>query len=137
MVNSMNTGFRTEGATHSTSCTEYPGTSSPAPGPGSCPYSQDNLSWAEYQVTIPMPGEGDPGHASGVDVFTVIMKFDADTTIVSQLCLSTVYINCAVHSWGFNNIVEPFILEKKLFWILIFRGVVTVTVGPARPPALA
>ena len=93
--------LRTEGATHSTSCTEYPGSSSP--GPSSCPYSQDNLSWAEYQVTIPMPGEGDPGHASGVDVFTVIMKFDADTTIVSQLCLSTVYINFAVHIWGFNN----------------------------------
>ena len=85
------------------------------------------MSWGEYQVTIPMPGEGDPGHASGVDVFTVIMKFDADTTIVSQLCLSTVYINCAVHSWGFNNIVEPYILEEA----------VTVTVGPARPPVVA
>ena len=75
--------LRTEGATHSTSCTEYPGSSSP--GPGSCPYSQDNLSWAEYQVTIPMPGEGEPGNDPDDDVFTIIMEFDAGTTIVSQI----------------------------------------------------
>ena len=77
MVNSMNTGFRTEGATHSTSCTEYPSsTTSGNSGTGSCPYSKDNVSWGEYQVTIPMPA-GAPASS------TVVMVFDADTTIVS------------------------------------------------------
>ena len=43
-------------------------------------HSQDNVSWAEYQVTIPMP-------SGGSAPYTVIMKFDADTTIVSKIVL--------------------------------------------------
>ena len=48
-------------------------------GSGSCPYSKDNLSWAEYQVTIPMPS------GTGASSFEVIMEFDAETTIVSNM----------------------------------------------------
>ena len=47
-------------------------------GTGSCPYTKDNVSWGEYQVTIPMPS------GTGAAAFLVIMEFDADTTIVSQ-----------------------------------------------------
>ena len=53
-------------------------------GSGSCPYTKDNVSSGEYQVTIPMP--------SGTSApYTVIMKFDADTTIVSKI-VSDIYI---------------------------------------------
>ena len=72
--------FRTEGATHSTTCSEFPSTvTSGVTGSGSCPYSKDNLSWAEYQVTIPMPS------GTGASSFEVIMEFDAETTIVSYI----------------------------------------------------
>ena len=74
--------FRTEGATHSTTCSEYPTSVTSgvtgSGGTGSCPYTKDNVSWAEYQVTIPMP-------SGGSAPYTVIMKFDADTTIVSEI----------------------------------------------------
>ena len=74
--------FRTEGATHSTTCSEYPTSVTSgvtgSGGTGSCPYTKDNVSWAEYQVTIPMP-------SGGSAPYTVIMKFDADTTIVSKI----------------------------------------------------
>ena len=73
--------FRTEGATHSTTCSEFPSTVTSGvtgAGSGSCPYTKDNVSSGEYQVTIPMP--------SGTSApYTVIMKFDADTTIVSKI----------------------------------------------------
>ena len=74
--------FRTEGATHSTTCSEFPSTVTSGvtgAGSGSCPYSKDNLSWAEYQVTIPMPS------GTGASAFLVIMEFDAETTIVSYI----------------------------------------------------
>ena len=57
-------------------------------GSGSCPYTKDNVSSGEYQVTIPMPGEGEPGNDPDDDVFTIIVEFDADTTIVSQIFLA-------------------------------------------------
>ena len=73
--------FRTEGATHSTTCSESSASVTSgltgSGGSGSCPYTKDSVSWAEYQVTIPMTsGTGDAA-------FLVIMEFDADTTIVS------------------------------------------------------
>ena len=37
-------------------------------------HSQDNVSWAEYQVTIPVTGSTAP--------IAVVLTFDADTTIV-------------------------------------------------------
>ena len=46
----------------------------PAPAPGSCPYTKDNLSWGEYQVTIPME--------SSVSSASIVLTFDAETTIV-------------------------------------------------------
>ena len=62
-------------------------------GTGSCPYTKDNVSWGEYQVTIPMPS------GTGASYFTVIMEFDADTTIVSQsyffstfTCFKTLFV---------------------------------------------
>ena len=65
--------FRTEGAYHDTVCTD---TSTAAPsGSGSCPYSKDNVSWGEYQVTIPM--------GSSVTSAAIVLTFDAETTIVS------------------------------------------------------
>ena len=43
---------------------------------GTCPFTKDNVSWGEYQTKILMPsGMSSP--------YTVIMKFDAVTTIVS------------------------------------------------------
>ena len=72
--------FRTEGATHSTTCSEFPSTVTSGvtgSGTGSCPYTKDNVSSGEYQVTIPMP------QGTGASSFEVIMKFDAETTIVS------------------------------------------------------
>ena len=77
--------FRTEGAIHSTTCSEYPTSVTSgvtgSGGTGSCPYTKDNVSWAEYQVTIPMPS------GTGAAAFLVIMEFDADTTIVSKYLL--------------------------------------------------
>ena len=80
--------FRTQGATHSTTCSEYPTsvssgvTGSGATGSG-CPYTKDNVSWGEYQVTIPMPS------GTGAAYFSVILEFDADTTIVSRSLFSS------------------------------------------------
>ena len=54
-------------------------------GSGSCPYTKDNLSWAEYQVTIPMP------QGTGSSAFLVIMEFDAKTTIVSYILSFLLY----------------------------------------------
>ena len=42
---------------------------------GSCPYSKNNLSWGEYQVTIPIE--------SSVNSASVVLTFDAETTIVN------------------------------------------------------
>ena len=70
----------------------------PAPPSGSCPYSKDNLSWGEYQVTIPME--------SSVSSASIVLTFDAETTIVQLLY--------------FQNIL--------IFWFHIFREVVTVVV---------
>ena len=44
-------------------------------GGGSCPYSKDNVSSGEYQAKIPMPSGTSPP-------YTVVITFDADTTIV-------------------------------------------------------
>ena len=48
-------------------------------GSGSCPYTKDNVYWGGYHVTIPMPS------GTGASTFLVIMEFDADTTIVSDI----------------------------------------------------
>merc|ERR1719270_1618784 len=45
------------------------------PAPGSCPYTKDNLSWGEYQVTIPF----EPSVTSA----SIVLTFDAETTIGS------------------------------------------------------
>ena len=42
--------------------------------PVSCTYSKDNLSWGEYQVTIPME--------TSVTSASIVLTFDAETTIV-------------------------------------------------------
>ena len=55
----------------------------PAPAPGSCPYTKDNLSWGEYQVTIPME--------SSVSSASIVLTFDAETTIV-QLYIQNILI---------------------------------------------
>lgn len=72
--------FRTENAVHTTECID--GTSvtppSPAGGSGSCPYTQDNVSNGEYQVSIPMPTI-----TPTPSEYFVTMTFDADTTIGS------------------------------------------------------
>ena len=39
-----------------------------------CPCSKDNVSWGEYQMTIPVAGSTAP--------IAVVLTFDADTTIV-------------------------------------------------------
>ena len=70
--------FKTEGATHTTECVETGTSTTPsggAGGSGSCPYSKDNVSWGEYQAKIPMPSGTSPP-------YTVVITFDADTTIV-------------------------------------------------------
>ena len=51
------------------------GSTASSGGGGSCPYSKDNVSWGEYQATIPMPAGTSPP-------YTVVITFDADTTIV-------------------------------------------------------
>ena len=58
------------------SATNCDGRPTEDPSSSSCPYTKDNVSWGEYQVTIPMPS-GAPASS------TVVMVFDADTTIVS------------------------------------------------------
>eukprot|EP00090_Calanus_glacialis_P018057 TRINITY_DN2799_c0_g1_i1.p1 TRINITY_DN2799_c0_g1~~TRINITY_DN2799_c0_g1_i1.p1 ORF type:complete len:209 (-),score=34.71 TRINITY_DN2799_c0_g1_i1:185-772(-) len=64
--------FKTQGATHDVEC-EGTATTGSA---GTCPFTKDNVSWGEYQTKIPMPsGMSSP--------YTVIMKFDAVTTIGS------------------------------------------------------
>ena len=55
----------------------------PAPTSGSCPYSKDNLSWGEYQVTIPME--------SSVSSASIVLTFDAETIIV-QLYFQNILI---------------------------------------------
>jgi len=67
--------FKTEGATHTTECTEE-GTTVAGAGAGECAYSKDNLSWAEYQTKIGMP-------SSASSPYNVVITFDADTTIGS------------------------------------------------------
>merc|ERR1711872_857467 len=67
--------FKTEGATHTTECTEE-GTTVAGAGGGECAYSKDNLSWAEYQTKIGMP-------SSASSPYNVVITFDADTTIGS------------------------------------------------------
>merc|ERR1711997_1374567 len=72
--------FKTQGATHSTEClatgSTPAGSTASSGGGGSCPYSKDNVSWGEYQAKIPMPSGTSPP-------YTVVITFDADTTIGS------------------------------------------------------
>jgi len=72
--------FKTEGATHQTECTDTTGSvtmaaTSAAAGGAGCPYSKDNVSWGEYQMTIPVAGSTAP--------IAVVLTFDAATTIGS------------------------------------------------------
>ena len=55
----------------------------PAPATGSCPYTKDNLSWGEYQVTIPFE--------PSVNSASIVLTFDAETTIV-QLYFQNILI---------------------------------------------
>ena len=41
-----------------------------------CTYSKDNLSWGEYQVTIPLE--------TSVNSASIVLTFDAETTIVTD-----------------------------------------------------
>jgi len=66
--------FKTDGATHTTECTEE-GTTVAGAG-GECDYPKDNVSTAEYQTKIAMP-------SSATSPFEVVITFDADTTIGS------------------------------------------------------
>jgi len=66
--------FKTEGATHTTECTEE-GTTVAGAG-GECDYPKDNVSTAEYQTKIAMP-------SSATSPFDVVITFDAETTIGS------------------------------------------------------
>merc|ERR1711936_613530 len=68
--------FKTEGVTHTTECVETGSVSTPSGGSGSCPYSKDNLSSAEYQTKIDMPAGSSPP-------YDIVITFDADTTIGS------------------------------------------------------
>merc|ERR1712212_452263 len=67
--------FKTEGATHTTECTEE-GTTAASGAGGECDYPKDNVSTAEYQTKIAMP-------SSASSPFNVVITFDADTTIGS------------------------------------------------------
>jgi hypothetical protein len=107
--------FKTEGATHSVECQR--GTT-PAQGgehgvmlsiqsePGGsagCDYSKDNLSWGEYQTKVPMP-------ASASAPYTVMITFDADTTIVMLVSLFSPFLQGSCHS----NCQQPIACEGKV-----------------------
>jgi len=68
--------FKTEGATHTTECTEEGTTAASGGAGGECDYPKDNVSTAEYQTKIAMP-------SSASSPFNVVITFDADTTIGS------------------------------------------------------
>merc|ERR1711997_1076451 len=105
--------FKTEGATHTTECVDTGSTpagttASAGGGGGSCPYSKDNVSWGEYQAKIPMPSGTSPP-------YTVVITFDADTTIGSchSNCqaISCTGAVCTINYVG-TSAIEMFNIKK-------------------------
>ena len=79
-------------------CTDS-STAAPSGSGGSCPYSKDNLSWAEYQVTIPM--------GSSVTSAAIVLTFDAETTIVFTYEIFS------------RNLIKSFILREVVTAVVL------------------
>ena len=72
-----------------------------------CPYTKENLSYGEYQLSLDMPANSSPP-------FDVVLTFDANTTIVSceQFCMIN-YTGILVQGSCHSNCYHPVLDEDK------------------------